>query len=142
MGRFKIGDVVTGTNPSQCLWQKDCSIVEVVGSTYKVNCHEAWWSEEELRPLIGDIKPMGRRTFRLLKDTPDTKKGALFQERCDDGDQDYQILCEFEESHVTAPFEDGGRGVTYGRDAVENRPKWFVEVYKVNPEYMTQEELD
>lgn len=78
-----------------------------------------------------------RRTFKLLKDTPGVNKGALYQERCDDGDQPYDLISLDSRKGSNKDligFED--------RTLVEDAPEWFVEVFKVEPEYMTREELD
>lgn len=77
-----------------------------------------------------------RRTFRLLKETPTLKKGAIFQEQCDDGTQPYSLI---EDDHKKANI---GEGVIQDRSLVEDQPKWFVEVFKVTPEYMNATELE
>jgi len=77
-------------------------------------------------------KPMGRRTFKLIKDTPAIKKGALFQEECEDGTQPYIFITpesrKGESSDAVMRFQD--------RSLVEGQPEWFEEVYKVDPEYL------
>lgn len=78
---------------------------------------------------------MARRTFRLLKDSPELKKGALLQEKCDAGDQDYGSLHSGDQH-----FEDQ-TSTTYTRMTVEESPAWFVEVFPVLPEYATKEEI-
>lgn len=83
--------------------------------------------------------PMARRTFKLIKELPELTKGALVQEKCDDGDQDYTVL---DQSFIKYEDEHGRKSITYPRKAVEEEPTWFTEVFKVSPEYMTQYELD
>lgn len=81
-------------------------------------------------------KPMARRTFKQLKDTPDVKKGALWQEDCEDGTQPYSLITpeSYKGEHTIG---------SYGtRALVEEQPSWFVEVFQVQPQYMTKEELD
>lgn len=78
-----------------------------------------------------------KRTFKLLKDAPSVKRGALFQERCDDGTQPYDLITD---EFKKAP----GAGVAgfATRSLVEDQPTWFVEVFQVQPQYMTKEELE
>lgn len=77
---------------------------------------------------------MGRRTFRQLKETPDVKKGALWQEDCEDGTQPYSL--------ITPEHDKSDNGVIsyHKRSLVEDQPKWFVEVFPIIPAYMTAEE--
>ncbi|AZI61818.1 hypothetical protein RQN9TF_12530 [Rhodococcus qingshengii] len=82
---------------------------------------------------------MKRRTFKLTKELPELAKGALVQEKCDDGDQDYTVL---DQSFIKYEDEHGRKTVTYPRKAVEDEPNYFVEVFAVEPAYMTQDELD
>ena len=84
------------------------------------------------------MKPYQRKTYKQRKDSVTVKKGALWQEACDDGDQEY-VLLDKAFSKDTA-----GNGVhkIYTRSLVEDDPKNFVEVFKVEPEYQTREELD
>ncbi|OCC19432.1 hypothetical protein AS590_25905 [Prescottella equi] len=82
---------------------------------------------------------MKRRTFKLTKELPELAKGALVQEKCDDGDQDYTVL---DQSFIKYEDEHGRKTVTYPRKAVEDEPSYFVEVFAVEPAYMTQDELD
>lgn len=88
--------------------------------------------------LVRGSKPVARRTFRLLKETPEIKKGALFQEKCDDGTQDFTLL---DTSFAKYAWQSGNSNTDYPRDAVTKQPKWFVEVFQVLPEYATKEEL-
>lgn len=97
---------------------------------------EADIPDEPAKSGMSDKTPGQRRTFKLIKETPKTRAGALFQEQCDDGTQPYIL--------ITPEFNKGGRvseQITH-RELVEDQPKWFTEVFKVHPEYMTREELD
>lgn len=80
-----------------------------------------------------------RRTFKLLKDTDGIRKGALFQEMCDDSDQDYVLL-----DNAFRRFEYPHSAVrcVRSRDAIENNPKWYVEVFPMVSEYGTKEEVN
>lgn len=89
--------------------------------------------------IYGDKLMQRRRTFRLLRENHELKKGALVQEACDDGTQDY-VTPDGYQDFIKYEDEDGERGVRYPRESVENEPKWFVEVFKANPEYQTKEE--
>lgn len=67
-----------------------------------------------------------RRTFRLLKDTPEVSKGALFQEACDDGDQEYILL---DHSYIVPDdYFDFYKSISFSRETVEEQPAWFEEV--------------
>lgn len=82
-------------------------------------------------------KPMAKRTFKQLKEDATLKAGALWQEECEDGTQPYSMI-------TPESFKSTGES-SYSidtRSLVEDNPTWFVEVFKVEPEYMTQEELD
>lgn len=90
----------------------------------------------DARQLVLVEKKGNRRTFMLIKDTPTMLKGAILQEECDDGTQPYKMLNQ--ETHC----KDGNYLVSIAkRELVEKQPKWFVEVFKVTPEYMTKEQL-
>ena len=99
----------------------------------------SWYKLAEL-PITSNSKenkPMGRRTFKQLKDTPKIRKGALWQEQCEDGTQPYEMITpEYDRSENKQTLVESTRSI------VEEQPSWFVEVFKVEPEYMTREQLD
>lgn len=100
-----------------------------------------WWPYKASDLTLfnkGEIN-VKRRTFKLTKELPELTKGALAQEKCDDGDQDYTVL---DQSFVKYEDEHGRKTVTYPRKAVEDEPNYFVEVFAVEPAYMTRDELD
>lgn len=94
---------------------------------------------EQLEPITEGGDQVKRRTFKLTKELPELTKGALVQEKCDDGTQDYIAL---DNSQIKYALEDGRKSLTYPRKAVEDEPNYFVEVFAVEPAYMTQDELD
>jgi len=98
-----------------------------------------FFTEADLQPINYGETIMKRRTFKLTKELPELTKGALVQEKCDDGDQDYTVL---DQSFIKYEDEHGRKTVTYPRKAVEGEPNYFVEVFAVEPAYMTQDELD
>lgn len=100
-----------------------------------------WWpyKASDLTLFNNGELDMKRRTFKLTKELPELIKGALVQEKCDDGDQDYTVL---DQSFIKYEDEHGRKTVTYPRKAVEDEPNYFVEVFAVEPAYMTQDELD
>ncbi len=63
-----------------------------------------------------------RKTFILLKDTPELRKGAILQEDCDAGDQDFSCI---NKGHIKMKDQDG---TSYSRDVVMKQPNWFEEV--------------
>lgn len=85
------------------------------------------------------MKSTQRKTYKLIKELPELKKGALLQEKCDDGTQDFKVL---DEAFVKYSDEYGRKDFKYPRQAVENEPVYFVEVFAVTPAFMTQAELD
>lgn len=98
----------------------------------KTDYHVVSWSK--LEPVT-DQPAKQRRAYMLIKDAPTIRKGAVYQEQCDDGTQPYELLdlaySKVNHSHV---IKD--------RKLIEQQPKWFTEVFKVTPEYMTAEELE
>lgn len=87
----------------------------------------------------GETK-MGRQTFRLLKDTPELKKGALVQEACDDGDQEYKLLENQDKFVKHDDLEDYDIDLCFSRKTVETG-NFFEEVFPVEPQFMNAEEL-
>ncbi|MGO4470371.1 hypothetical protein AB4Y95_00330 [Arthrobacter sp. M-10] len=83
---------------------------------------------------------MARKTYKLIKETPELRKGALFQEACDDGTQEYVLLDHTAHKGGSAP--SGQRYAIFDRPLVENAPQWFVEVFQVEPQFMTATELE
>lgn|GEM_PF-4828795 len=147
MDKFKAGDRVR-------LNDRNCSPLEM-GEIYEVRSNDGpvsvtlwdhsrsdWWyfthSHIELISEGGKM-PQQRRTFKLTKELPELTKGALVQEKCDDGTQDYIAL---DNSQIKYTLADGRKSLTYPRKAVEDEPNYFVEVFAVEPAYMTKEELD
>lgn len=148
MSKFKIGDRVrntqeydfakknmTGTIDSNSsvpwvIWDK---------STYGDNI---WSRDEYYLELIKEGKPMARRTFRLLKDSMEIKKGSLVQEACDDGNQEYRVV-DIERAYRFDDLREyfDRPSISLTRKTVEKNPKWFVEVFQVLPEYATKEEI-
>ncbi|WP_218747432.1 hypothetical protein [Rhodococcus sp. FH8] len=100
-----------------------------------------WWpyKASDLTLFNNGELNVKRRTFKLTKELPELTKGALVQEKCDDGTQDYIAL---DNSQIKYTLEDGRKSLTYPRKAVEDEPNYFVEVFAVEPAYMTQDELD
>jgi len=102
----------------------------------------SYFHNDDLQPLhtitnSKEKKPMGRRTFKQLKDTPKIRKGALWQEQCEDGTQPYEMITpEYDRSENKQTLVEPTRSI------VEEQPSWFVEVFKVEPEYMTREQLE
>lgn len=149
MSSFKVGDRVRAVSQS-CGW----GYVEKgdVGTISRVNIGSRWgyqvdfprhssWSasEGDLELINGNEgEKVSRRTFKLLKDTVGVRKGALYQEECEDGTQPYSIITpEFAKSTAT-----GTKARYADRALIEEQPQWFVEVFKVEPAYMTKEELE
>lgn len=126
---------ITSVNPNiKCEWSDNRHSTLSVDGDY---CFGAYKVEDN-----NGEKPMTRRTFKLLKDTADYYKGLLVQEACDAGDQEYASLNHGEKvikDDISHFFDDNT--VRYSRKTIEEQPNWFVEVFKVEPEYMTEVEL-
>ena len=78
---------------------------------------------------------MSRRTFKVVKETPELKVGTIVQEECDDGDQDYVTLDE-----KGNKFKDQ-TGTRYSRHVVEKQPMWFEEVFPAVDIYLSKDDL-
>ncbi len=68
-----------------------------------------------------------RKKYILLKDTPEFKKGAIFEEMCDDGTQDFKLnFSKSNRKYFTKPKDYIGiDNVSIGRETVMKQPKWF-----------------
>lgn len=123
---------ITETHPElRCEWSDGCTSTlsvspSVMSRVYLVNNE--------------GNKQVERATYRLIRDTPNCKKGAIVQEKCDDGTQDFIMLNA--ETHMKHRFENQESVPVVPRGSVEKEPKWFERVYPGTPEWMTQEELD
>lgn len=153
MSKFKVGDRVKVIGVDSLCYEDDVRIGEygnVIGvepkqdDFYNINVkgdrgNEEPFMEEQLElitPIEGIIPD--RRTFRLLKNTSELKKGAIIQEMCDDGNQDYCVLTH---SDIKYTNEAGDLCYIAPRGSVENEPKWWTEVFQVAPNYLTKEEV-
>lgn len=143
MTEFKVGDVVRVEGEIRTLLSNDDKEYPGQASIkrlwFTLRGNTGSFYEDELELITSkETTVMARRTFKLLKDTPTTKKGAIFQEECDDGTQPYECISGEE-------FDKGDDHRKIGltdRSLVEDQPDWFVEVFMVEPEYMTAEELE
>lgn len=64
-----------------------------------------------------------RKRYQLLKDSYDMKKGAIYEEECEDGTQPFRLITkEFYK------FSPGSTNIISDRAVVENNPEWFREV--------------
>jgi len=149
--KFRIGDRVKVIKSESSPGRKHMGTQEYVGMTgaitvndgsgahsIKIEGVESWWAEWELQ-LIGKgaKKVMGKRTFKQLKDNQAIRKGAIWQEECEDGTQPYALitpeLCKFEsdDREYSQPC----------REIIEQNPTWFVEVFPASEAFLTKEEL-
>ena len=67
-----------------------------------------------------------RVKYKLLKDTPEIKKGGIVQEQCDDGTQDFEFIGDKKFKVV------GSENIVYARKIVTSQPKWFERVNIIN----------
>ena len=70
--------------------------------------------------------------YILLKDTPEVKAGAIFEEDCDDGTQGFSLL-----DKSIMLFNDQS-GVSYSRKTVIGQPSWFK---KVDVLWLTEDQI-
>jgi hypothetical protein len=74
-----------------------------------------------------------RSRYILLADTPELKKGAIVQEDCDNGDQDFTVI-----SHQWDQKQDSEL-IQYSRNVVTESPEWFE---KVDLLWLTQTQIE
>lgn len=68
---------------------------------------------------------MSRLRYRLVKDSPELKKGAVVVESCDDGDQEFVLENKSKKFRI---FSDEDLP-TYTRMTVMKNPLWFEPIY-------------
>jgi hypothetical protein len=156
MSKFEVGDLVRVVWCRQCE-ERNCQHIKIFGGNpteinYVFESSEGMynlegdsecnWYDSELELSQenneGSVKMSGRRTFKLVVNLPNVKKGALFQEKCDDGDQDYVLL---DNSYQKYDYQGEGGLEAQPRGAVEKESKFFVEVFSATNEYLTEDEL-
>jgi hypothetical protein len=64
-----------------------------------------------------------RRRFKLLKPTFELKAGAILEEECDDGDQDFRLV-----NKEKALYDSIENNPSWYREIIINNPKWFEEL--------------
>lgn len=120
---------------------KTLIVDQKTGNSFKVLENDWYWTPEMLEPINKEEeKRMGRRTFRLVKETAEFKKGTLVQEACDDGDQEYRVL-----NDTGAKFDDlddYDLPKAFSRKTVEENKAFFEEVFPVEPAFMNAAELE
>lgn len=84
------------------------------------------------------VQQQGRMTFRLKKETAELKKGAIIQEQCDDGYQDYIVLEP--DTYVKYESEEGKKCYIAPRESVEKEPAFWERVYPATPAWLNAEE--
>lgn len=151
--RFKTGDKVVAKIYANNCWlgrEENVEYLRITDADSSVYSYEAYdkddkliancscYSDKDLEPYQGGTVSNTRRTFKLLKETPSLTKGALFQEDCDDGTQPYSLITPEHRKSKT----DQRRMNFTDRSEVEDQPTWFVEVFQVEPQYMTASELE
>lgn len=148
MAKFKVGDKVRFKDYTACGDYREhrgeiATIARDTGDNYLRWSVE--WADGETSYVDEDNMTLAtamqgekvmRKTYRQIKETPDSHKGNIWQEACDDGTQEY--------ISITPEFIKGAEtSICYpDRSLVEDQPKWFVEVFQVEPQFMTREELD
>lgn len=64
-----------------------------------------------------------KKRYRLLKDTPELKAGAIVEEKCEDGTQDFTCINEKEFGNLGLQ-----PGYYFSRKLVMEQPEWFEEI--------------
>ena len=155
MAKFKVGDRVRAVRdkPMHNISRGDVHTIDSIDSAgdlwFRDNplCGSDCCSQPGNFELVTNSKGATivseRRTFKQLKDSMEVKKGALFQEKCDDGGQEY-VLLDWEQytKHIESNQAHGFDQKSLARDEVEQEPDWFVEVFKVHPEYLEKGEIE
>lgn len=139
--KFKVGDQVRVVGKSKSFHFFDIGdIVEIVAIGQSiVDCKKGDLYQiihaNDIEPVtsskVTKITPYMRKKYMLLKDTPETKKGAIFEEMCDDGTQDFQMITP-EFNKFSTP------GEVFEWEVVTNNPKWFKEVTLI---YVAKEQV-
>lgn len=148
MSRFKVGDRVSIV---RCLahsgFEYMCEHRHCIGSVvtieeddnsrmyqYTVTGNGFSWDDGELELVKEGEGKVGRRTFKQIKESDTVKKGAIWQEACDDGTQEYVLL-------DPTYHKAGERVMIEARHLVEGQPKWFEEVFPATENWLTKDEL-
>lgn len=70
-----------------------------------------------------------RQRYRLLKDTALIKAGAIIEENCDDGTQDFAYRDTEHLQNQECGYRNYSNAMfTFPRRVVENSPEWFEKV--------------
>lgn len=132
--KYRVGDKVRINNKDGVYSElgQVATVVSVDRSeyyAYRLRGLGSRYCEKELDLVKGE-NVNTRRTFRLLKDTPEVGKGALVQEACDDGNQEYVLLDgEFLSDATDSDYHDYFDSLpNFSRNTVEDQPDWFEEV--------------
>ena len=78
-----------------------------------------------------------RKKYILLEDSPELKKGAILEEKCDDGNQGFKCISGVtHDKHKDIDWDE----VSYSRNTVIKSPKWFGEIKTLDltPEQYTK----
>jgi hypothetical protein len=145
--KYIVGDKLRVTNDPGCdaLSRGDTEyiIIDSISSskTYRYTSYDA--NDHSISACSGCLgdqhlefysQPTPLRTFMLRKDAPSMLKGALLQEERTGGA--YIMLNR--DTHA----KDSSYKINFAkRELIEEQPTWFIEVFAVTPQYMTQEEL-
>jgi hypothetical protein len=84
---------------------------------------------------------MSRATYRLKKETEVLKAGAIVQEACDDGDQQYILLEDQEHLIKFNDLEDYGLEISFSRNTVEKNPTFFEKVQPAAEIWLSGEQV-
>jgi hypothetical protein len=156
MSKFKVGDRVKFTDKAVCSDKRLDRVsyieIEKLRGDGRVDYYGSYdfagkritgcgcCSDEDFELLITEGgAQMARKTYKLIKDTPTIKKGAIYQEACDDGTQEYVLL---DKSFLRGSWPTNSTIKIFDRSLVEDAPQFFVEVFQVEPQYMTAPELE
>ena len=69
---------------------------------------------------------MAKLRYRLLKDSYEVKKGAIFEEYCENGDQDFKCDKKY---FKHADAKEQWATLTLTRNTVMKSPEWFERIY-------------
>lgn len=120
-GRFRFGSEYKHMRGKTCFITVVDPKIEIYQIDIDSDSH--WWTPKMLELITNSkTKPMGRRKYILLKETDGYKKGAIFEEECDDGTQDFVLITPEHEK-----YKDSFSSMK-PREQVTNNPKWFAEV--------------
>lgn len=126
--KFKVGDRIrskyftTIGREGLIIEKSDTHYCWVIKFDDEKSIERAAYHEDYLELLSPKEGGSMRKRYILLKESPEFEKGAVFEEQCDDGTQDFDCITPDKRK------EDVRSSAYYDREVVIDQPDWFQEV--------------